>query len=249
MTLLLLCPSPLLRAAAWGDLPDRLRTLGHQVGVPDPTPDDEPPYAVRWIAACAQTAATLATGPVVLVGHSGAGPLLPRLGAAVQAAGRPVAAYVFLDASLPRERPGNRLDLLATEDADWTVELKTHLEAGGRFPEWTDEALAEAIPDAAARTQLLEAVRARPLAFFTEALPTAGDGEPGGWPDAPCGYLLASATYESRARIASGRGWPVVEHLAGHFTALVDPDGTAAALDHLLAALRHAGNQPGRNER
>jgi hypothetical protein len=32
----------------------------------------------------------------------------------------------------------------------------------------------------------------------------------------------------------------VVEHLAGHFAALVDPAGTAAALDELLAALRHA---------
>ena len=206
MTLLLLCPSPLTRAAAWGDLPDCLEQLGHRVGVPDPTIDDEPPFAVRWIAACAQTAAGLEPGPVVLVGHSGAGPLLPRLGAAVQAAGRTVAAYVFLDASLPRERPGNRLDLLASEDADWTVELRSHLEAGGRFPEWTDTDLAEEIPGAATRDQLLTAVRARPLAFFTEALPTAGDGEPGGWPDAPCGYLLASATYESRARIAGEPG-------------------------------------------
>lgn len=235
----LLCPSPLTRAAVWGDLPDALEARGHAVAVADPTTDDAAPYAARWIAACAQLAAALEPGPTVLVGHSGAGPLLPRLGAALHAGGRAVASYVFLDASLPRARPGNRLDLLASEDEAWTETLRQHLETGGTFPDWTDADLVEEVPVDATRAALVAAIRPRSLGFFTEPLPTSGDGEPGGWPDAPVGYLLLSAAYESRATIAQQRGWPVVEHRAGHFAALTDPAGTATALEALQTALRN----------
>jgi hypothetical protein len=176
---------------------------------------------------------------MILIGHSAAGPLLPRLGAALHAGGRAVTAYVFLDASLPRQRPGTRLDLLTSEDQAWTDELRQHLEAGGQFPEWTNADLADDVPDPVARSVLMAAIRPRGLDFFTEPLPTSGDGEPGGWPDAPVGYLLTSATYESRAKIAASRGWPVVEHRVGHFAALADPWGTAAALTTLLDELRH----------
>jgi hypothetical protein len=162
---------------------------------------------------------------------------LPRLGAALGAAGRAVTAYVFLDASLPRQRPGNRIDLLSSEDEGWTVELRQHLEAGGRFPEWTDADLAGEVTDPDERAALVAAIRPRALDFFTEPLPTSGDGEPGGWPDAPVGYLLASPAYESRASIAAQRGWPTVEHRVGHFTALIDPVGTAQALARLLDKL------------
>src|SRR3954447_5879707 len=54
--LLILCPSPLTRAAAWGGLPGELEQRGHTVAVLDPTSDDDPPYAARCIATCAQLA-------------------------------------------------------------------------------------------------------------------------------------------------------------------------------------------------
>ena len=230
-----LCPSPLTRAIAWGALGERLVRFGHEVVIADPTDDDDPPYAIRWIAGCAGVADV--TGRLALVGHSGAGPLLPRLGAALRARGRTVAAYVFLDASLPRERPGNRLDLLAVEDDAFAAQLRDQLAAGGRFPAWSDADLAGEVTDPESRRALLAGLRPRGKAFFDEPLPTAGDGEPGGWPDAPVGYLLTSPAYERVARIAASRGWPVVEHPGGHFAALADPDGTAAALDRLLSAL------------
>jgi hypothetical protein len=237
---LLLCPSPFTRAVAWGGLPDALRAGGHDVAVADPTSDRTPPYAERWVAACAQTADALPSGPVTLVAHSGAGPLLPRLGAAIQAAGLAVTAYVFLDASLPRERPGTRLELLAAEDPDFTAELRAHLEAGGTFPEWTDADLAEDVPDPLRRATLLAGLRPRGLDFFDEPLPAPGDGEPGGWPDAPCGYLQTSDSYASPVRTARARAWPVIEHLGhGHFAPMTDPVGTAAALDELLTAMLH----------
>ena len=234
---LLLCPSPLTRAVVWGRLPEVLAARGVAAEVLDPVGDDVPPFAVRWVAACATQAATLPPGPVVLVGHSGAGPLLPRLGGALHAAGRRVSAYVFLDAMLPRDRPGSRLDLMRDEDPEFTEQLHDHLHGGGRFPEWTDDELAEVVPDPADRAALVSGLRPRGDDFFHETLPAPGDGEPGGWPDAPCGYLRTSEAYVVPARWAGLRGWPVSEHEAGHFAALRDPEGTAEALLALLATL------------
>jgi hypothetical protein len=75
-------------------------------------------------------------------------------------------------------------------------------------------------------------LRTREADFFAEDPPMATD-----WPDAPCGYLRTSKRHEAQARQAGLRGWPVVEHLAGHFAAVEDPEGTAHALSVLLSAL------------
>ena len=75
-------------------------------------------------------------------------------------------------------------------------------------------------------------MRERGEDFFTEELPMAQD-----WPDAPCGYLRTSGAYEDQARQARLRGWTVAEHPAGHFAAVDDPAGTAAALTALIRAL------------
>jgi hypothetical protein len=52
---------------------------------------------------------------LVLVGHSGAGPLLPAIGSAVT---QPVAAYVFVDAALPGRDGQSRLDLFDANEAE-----------------------------------------------------------------------------------------------------------------------------------
>jgi hypothetical protein len=75
-------------------------------------------------------------------------------------------------------------------------------------------------------------VRDRGADFFAEEPPMPQD-----WPDAPCGYLRTSAGREDEARQARMRGWAVAEHLSGHFAAVADPRGTAAALTALISAL------------
>jgi hypothetical protein len=75
-------------------------------------------------------------------------------------------------------------------------------------------------------------VRVRDADFFAEERPMAQD-----WPDAPCGYLLTSERYQDQARQARMRGWPVAEHLSGHFAAVGDPQGTANALSALMSSL------------
>jgi len=72
---------------------------------------------------------------VVLVGHSGAGPLLAQVGFARRAARGVVGGYLFLDAGLPRPgRAASRLDLMTGEDPVLAAELRAALEAGARFP-------------------------------------------------------------------------------------------------------------------
>jgi hypothetical protein len=236
---LVLAHSPLVGPASWGALPDVLRRRGHDVVVVDVTDDDEPPFAQRYVArAAVQVREVVGARAVVLVGHSGAGYLLPLVGAARRALRSRVAAYVFVDAGLPPFRPASRLDLLAVEvagDDEWLAGFKAELAAGGHYPGWTDEDLADLVPDAERRGALVASLRPRTEPFFTESLAVAPD-----WPDAPCGYVRLSAGYERPARSASSRGWAVVpaeprEDVAGgHFAACVEPERVADLLAEVL---------------
>ena len=236
-----LAHSPVTDATAWGALPDALRSRGREVVVLDVTDDDGPPFASRYVARAAlQVREALAGAPAVLVGHSGAGYLLPLLGAARRAARARVSAYLFLDAGLPPARPTSRLDLLRAEIGDAAPELAgqlgTHLAGGGTYPDWTDEDLRAEITDDSIRAALVRSIRPRDEAFFTEPVPVAPD-----WPEAPCGFLQLSSSYDGPARLAGLRGWPVAgsgEHRpGGHFATLVEPDRVADDLEALLARL------------
>ena len=159
---LVLLHSPLTGAAVWGRLPERLADAGLSV-VPEVTNDDVPPFAVRYVAEAArQIGAGEPDDPVVLVGHSGAGPLLPRVGFARRAVHRPVAGYLFCDAGLPRAGgPASRLDLMSGEDAGFAGQLRTALEQGGRFPKWSADELADQVGDPADRAPLAASLRPR----------------------------------------------------------------------------------------
>ena len=233
---LVLLHSPLTGAAAWGELPDLLRADGTAVVAVEVADDQQPPYATRYVAAAAlQTAAGVARpdDAVVLVGHSGAGPLLAQVGFARRAARGVVGGYLFLDAGLPRPgRAASRLDLMTGEDPVLAAELRAALKAGARFPAWSDTDLREVVPDDGDRAVLLASLRPRGLDFFTEPLPVPVD-----WPDAPCGVLRTSEGYDYVARLAAGRHWPVESVQLGHFAALAHPLETARSLRALLARM------------
>jgi len=215
-----LCHSPLTTLAAWGDLPAELESRGHKTLVVDIHHDEHPPYAMRYVAAAAtQIAEADLADPVVLVGHSGAGPLLPQIGYARRSAHHAVGGYVFFDASLPRPGSPTRLELLHTEDHSFAHELTALLDAGGRFPDWDDEAL-------------LALARPRGKDFFTERLPHPPD-----WPDAPVAYVRTSMPYVWHARVARGRSWPVVERELGHFPGITYPTAAADAVEEALHGL------------
>jgi hypothetical protein len=237
---LVLLHSPLVGVESWGAVPEALRRGGAAVLAVRVDGDDEAPFARRYVErAAARVLGTVPepAPPLVLVGHSGAGPLLPAVGAALRAGGRPAGGYLFCDAGLPWAGgsgglEANRLHLLAEEDAAMAAGFRAELEAGGTFPGWTDRDLESLVPDPAARGGLLASLRPRGLAFFTEPLPVAA-----GWPDAPCGYLHLSGSYDTWLDRADALGWPTASLHAGHFHALVDPDGLAGALRALLARI------------
>ena len=149
--------------------------------------------------------------PLVLVGHSGAGSLLPVL---AQAARHPVKAYLFVDAGLPH--PGKtQLEEMEASVPAFAQELRRLLAAGSRFPNWKGEDLAEVQP--------------RPLNFFEEVLPDVS-----GWSDAKGGYLLFTQGYRPSLEQAQRAGWPSRTVPAGHFHMLVDPVAVAAHLVELM---------------
>ncbi len=230
--------SPLTGPSAWGPLAEVLRERGHAVVVVDVTDDDDPPYAARYVARAAlQVAAVAPAHPLLLVGHSGAGPLLAQVGATQRAARRRLAGYLFLDAGLPRTRPATWLELMETElmeteEADFARVLHDRLHAGARFPDWDEADLADEVPDPEARSALVASLRPRGHDFFTEPLPCPQD-----WPDAPCAYLRTSAAYDAVARVARTRGWPTYRLDLGHFAALRDPCAVADVVARVVTDL------------
>ena len=230
---LILLHSPLVGVESWGALPDALRRVGVRAVAVAVDTDDRAPFAERYVrgAVAGMLGGRPLADPLVLVGHSGAGPLLGAVGAGLRVAGRPAGGYLFCDAGLP-EAGATRLELLAAEDAEMAAAFRAELERGGRFPTWSGADLEPVVPDPVARAVLVGSLRPRGLEFFTEPLPAAA-----GWPDAPCGYLRLSVVYDRWAEEAAARGWPAAGLDAGHFHPLVDPDGVAAALVSLLKRL------------
>ncbi|WP_026402811.1 hypothetical protein [Actinomadura rifamycini] len=96
---LVLLHAPNTGSAAWGDLPETLRSYGLDVIAPDVAEGAGSRYVAR---ASLIIAATAPATPLVLAAHGAAGPLLPAVALAQRAAHRAVGGYLFVDADLPR---------------------------------------------------------------------------------------------------------------------------------------------------
>ena len=224
--------SPLTAAAAWGELPTELRAQGWTVTVTEVV-DDDPPHASRYIARTAQQLQLAEpTEHLVLIGHGAAGPLLPQIAFARQAAGCPVQGYVFVDAWLPRTiRSNTLLDIMGAADPVAGAELAQHLSDGGTYPDWTDLDLAGSVPKVGDRAMLLASLRPHGLDFFTEPLPLPED-----WPDAPCAYLQLSEVYAAEAESARQRNWPVRNVQGHHFWAMTNPRDLAQTITEITVS-------------
>lgn len=229
MTTFVLLHSPLVGPLTWQPVADELRARGVEVIVPRLTTDEAGPrpYWRQHVAAVTSALAARKRQPVVLVGHSGAGPLLP---AVREYTGCLVEFYLFVDCDLPR--PGaSRLDLFAPDEANWF-----RAQAGdGRLPTWTEADLQAAIPNGDLRRRFVAELEPLPLAVYEEAVPVFA-----GWPDAPCGYIHLTPGYAIAARRARQAGWGYYRLNGGHFHMLVDPVAVTDALLCLGIALDEA---------
>lgn len=229
---LVLIHSPLVGPFTWEPAAEVLRSRGIDARVPELANPVAGPFWERHVRSAVDGLGAIEPdAPVVLAGHSGAGVLLPAIARELS---RPVAAYLYVDAGLPRfgqPRMEGRFGEL----------LRQLYEEGERFPNWTGDDLAGILPDASVRARVLAELRPQPFAFWQEPLP-----EVEGWPDAPGGYLLFSPAYEDDAAAAERLGWPVRRMSAGHFHMLVGPDAVVEAMQDLLDELgiRADGHDP-----
>jgi pimeloyl-ACP methyl ester carboxylesterase len=223
-----LAHSPFLGPASLRPLADALAALGHPAVLLDLRPSvvTPPVHQVLLGSFADAMSEELLDGPVVLVGHSGAGPLLPAFADALEEA---VTGLVFVDAGLPT--PGR-----AWRD---TVpsELYQHLRGlsrEGRLPRWqrwfTPDPLVELVADAELRAAIADEAPEVPIAFLKEERP---DVE---W-NGPAGYVQLSDAYTADAREADARGWPVRRLDSHHLAPATDAEPVAQAILAVLAAL------------
>lgn len=225
---LLLVHSPVVGFATWELVAADLSGRGYDVSVPDLTGTVAagPPYCPRQAEVIARSAETR---PAILIGHSGAGPLLAAAGALT---GQP-RGYVFVDAGLPI--PGR--SWMDTVPPELAAQVKEMADAEGWLPPWSqwwgDEILAELLPDPQMRQTFAAGCPRLPLAMFREVHPAAPR-----WPDAPGAYLQLSEAYEDEAAKARKLGWPVTLQPSHHLAPLTEPGRVAARLCELLDQLR-----------
>lgn len=225
--------SPLVGPASWAPVRDELDLLGFRAVVPriEERLDAANGVTTAWRAyvdAAAEAITDLGADEIVLVPHSGAGPLVA---AVADMSIAHVQAVVFVDAGLPSDG-WSRLDEMTAHDPEFARGVRADLEAGVRYPEWSSDDLATLIPHTDRREAMLAEVQPRGLDFFTEPIPAPH------WPPNQAdgrhyAYLHLSSPYDHAAREAEAFGWPVGRIEAGHFHGLVNPEVVAAVIVRL----------------
>ena len=193
-----------------------MRKYGHDVIVPSLI---RAATSGRWEACVDAVAAAAPPGvPHVLVGHSGAGPLLPMIANQVS-----TSRLVFVDASLP---PTDGESALVPEQF---LGALTALAQDGVLPPWSEwfepGTMETLIPDPVRRDAVVAELPRLPLSYFQGWVPV-----PHGWATAPCTYVLLSEAYRHEAEQAAARAWPVIEMVGAHLDLVSQPLPLAEAL-------------------
>lgn len=217
--------SPFLGPASLRPLADALAALGHPAVLPDLRPSVVAPPVHQVLLGAFADAMSEAqlSGPIILIGHSGAGPLLPAFADALEEA---VTGLVFLDAGLPT--PGRSWRDTAPDGL--YADLRG-LSRDGQLPRWQrwfdPDPLAELVTDAELRAEIADEAPEVPIAFLKEPRP---DLE---W-TGPAGYVALSEPYADAADAAQALGWPVRRLDTTHLAPATDPDSVAIAVLEVL---------------
>lgn len=227
MAAFVLVHSPATGPSTWRWVADELSARGHRVSVPAVPPAAT---ALGWSAFVGAVGALSAgIDRPVLVGHSGAGPLLPRIATRI----RP-RALVFVDADIPPEAGETTLV------PDEFLEFLRGLANGGVLPPWSEwfgpDSMRELIPDDRTREIVSAELPAIPLSYFESRVPV-----PAGWTSTRCGYVLLSEAYAEQASKAAASGWPVVRLPGAHLDIVTRP---AAIADAILSVAESAVREP-----
>ena len=226
MTTLLFVHSPVVGPTTWTGTAEVLRGNGFRCAVPDLTgaAPSGPPYYPKFAAAAAQA---VTDGPVVLIGHSAAGPLLPAI---AEAAGSETVAAVFVDSFLPH--PGRSwFDMAPVPLREQLVDMAD----AGRLPPWNEwfpaNALDELVPHPNVRREFIAEIPRLPLAFFLEPAPVTR-----GWDTLQCAYVRFSGVYDRTAEEAESLGWSVTRRDWDHLRMLAEPRAVADVIGRTISA-------------
>lgn len=161
----------------------------------------------------------------VLVGHSGAGPLLPLIASGMHP---PPTRLVFVDAGLPPDS-GHAPLMPATYLSSLRV-----LAQDGVLPPWSEwfgpDVIETLVPDAERRAAVVASLPRVPLSYFESQVHLPHD-----WSAVDGAYILLSEAYRSDATAAASHGWPVIEMLGGHLDLVIHPAELADALTSVAA--------------
>lgn len=227
---MVLVHSPLVGPATWRWVAEELAAAsGRDVVVPSLV---DGARAGSWRACVDAAGAQLRTpqvgGDVTIVGHSGAGPLLPVIAAGLE---RPPVRLVFVDAAVPPEEGD------ASLVPDEFARHLRNIAREGLLPPWSEwfgsETMANLVPDADRRRLVVDEMPQLPIGYFTERITL-----PPAWSDAgTCGYVLLSEVYRPDADEARARGWPVVELLGSHLDLVTRAADVARAIERVVGRL------------
>jgi hypothetical protein len=229
-TTLLFVHSPVVGPSTWKYTAEVLQDNGFGCAVPDLTAlaTMDPPYYPKYATAAA-AAVDGTSGPVVVVGHSAAGALLPAIAEAV---GDRTCGAVFVDAMLPQPGrswfdtapPGLEAQLRGLADHDLLPPWHEW------FPTGSLEAL---VPDPARRRRLIAEIPRLPIAYFDEPAPPARFAKP-----VACAFLRLGAPFDRAADKAERLGWWVTRREWDHLRMLSDPDAVADLIAQSISATR-----------
>jgi hypothetical protein len=224
--------APLVGPSTWRWVAEELTDA--RVVVPDLHAGAEEPAFDTYVRRIAEAIPTGAD--VILVGHSGAGVLLPF---AAEEANAEHVTYVFADAGLPPLH-GNTLEehpVMKAAGIGWNGRPSfAHLvEPDGHLPPWHtwwgDDGMTRLVPDADRRAFVCRDVPRLPLTFWDQ-----GADVPVDWASSPASYLLFSDNYRLWADAARSYGWPVEEVAGTHLELVNRPGDVAAAITRVARA-------------
>jgi len=222
----LLVHSPVVGPATWRGVADALRAAGHAVVLPDLRDlavTGDPEAVIHGAVDAALAAGPLDDGHLVVVGHSGAGVLLPSIASAVDV---PYRSLVFVDAGIPpfegaTSAGGGFLDHLRAMAIDGVVPRWSAW--------WGPDVVAGLVPDDATRAAIEAELPEVPLRFFEAPIDV-----PAYWYEISSSYVLLGEPYRRDANTAAAWGWPVVERPGGHLDIVNEPQAFAAIIADII---------------
>lgn len=224
--LLLLIHSPLVGPSSWRPLEKTARDRGFDVRRPDLTSVAEA-RSPKWrlfVDLASQSASE--HSEVVLIGHSGAGAMLPEIAARI---GNRLQSVIFVDAIVPP------IEGTHTTSQQFLTFLDEKV-VGDTLPQWIDwwppEAIDAMIPNRRDRNELRHDMPRLPRSFFDETVPV-----PQNWSTGPCAYLKLSPAYEREYIDVRQMGWKHSAVDGTHLSIFTDPAAVLNAIGGLVAQL------------